>query len=272
MFPFKGMFQPNDRLPRPNPIPNPNFHHHAQQQPHHIVAAQHQNPPPPPVVAATQWPLNKADYQDLANDQVDWAALAQQWIHMKETCTTDDLLAAPPPPIISSGSGDQSGNIRSSRLHEEKGEAPMEMDRDDDDNGPGNQQPMHHNPFMVSPPTMGSVLPHLNQPPPNWNNNPSATGPPPIWQQAPPPPQATAGQWNKSKSSPGQLVFMFIVPPPLCCHRTRLEHLDQPQHSPRSANPKATEFYGCSREFHRRSHVASASKSFAKSIGNVPKQ
>lgn len=215
MFPFKGMFQPNDRLPRPNPIPNPNFHHHAQQQPHHIVAAQHQNPPPPPVVAATQWPLNKADYQDLANDQVDWAALAQQWIHMKETCTTDDLLAAPPPPIISSGSGDQSGNIRSSRLHEEKGEAPMEMDRDDDDNGPGNQQPMHHNPFMVSPPTMGSVLPHLNQPPPNWNNNPSATGPPPIWQQAPPPPQATAGQWNKSKSSPGQLVFMFIVPPPV---------------------------------------------------------
>lgn len=36
-----------------------------------------------------QWTLNPAAYQNMANDQVDWAALAQQWIIMKE--------AGPPP-------------------------------------------------------------------------------------------------------------------------------------------------------------------------------
>lgn len=38
----------------------------------------------------TQWAMNPAAYQNTANDQVDWAALAQQWIIMKE---------AGPPPI-----------------------------------------------------------------------------------------------------------------------------------------------------------------------------
>lgn len=69
----------------------------------------------------TQWPLNQSAYQNVANDQVDWAALAQQWIHMKETCTTDQLLAAPPPPIISKQEFD-----------EEQGEAPMEVEKDDE--------------------------------------------------------------------------------------------------------------------------------------------
>lgn len=36
-----------------------------------------------------QWTLNPATYQNMSNDQVDWAALAQQWIIMKE--------AGPPP-------------------------------------------------------------------------------------------------------------------------------------------------------------------------------
>lgn len=35
------------------------------------------------------WTLNPASYQNMSNDQVDWAALAQQWIIMKE--------AGPPP-------------------------------------------------------------------------------------------------------------------------------------------------------------------------------
>lgn len=68
----------------------------------------------------THWPLNQAAYQNLANDQVDWAALAQQWIYMKETCTTDELLTAPPPPIISKPD------------LEEQGEAPMEVEKDDE--------------------------------------------------------------------------------------------------------------------------------------------
>lgn len=229
MFPFKGMFQAAERLPRHNqmqPPHAPTLHHHHppppppshQQQLHHITDSQHNrmNPPPPPIVATAQWPLNKADYQDLANDQVDWAALAQQWIHMKETCTTDDMLAAPPPPIISSSGGgggaddepsaSSQGEASSSRLHEEKGEAPMEMDRDDDDNV--NNQTIthhhhphhHHNPFMVTPPNIGSVLPQLNQPPPNWINPHQAPAGalPPIWQQAPPPGGPNSAQWNKS--------------------------------------------------------------------------
>lgn len=69
----------------------------------------------------TQWPLNQAAYQNVANDQVDWAALAQQWIYMKETCTTDELLTAPPPPIISKPD-----------FHDEKGEAPMEVEKEDE--------------------------------------------------------------------------------------------------------------------------------------------
>lgn len=71
----------------------------------------------------THWPLNQAAYQNVSNDQVDWAALAQQWIYMKETCTTDELLAAPPPPIISK------------QDFEEQGEAPMEVEKEDEQFG-----------------------------------------------------------------------------------------------------------------------------------------
>lgn len=34
----------------------------------------------------TQWALNPGAYQNVSNEQVDWAALAQQWIQMKESC------------------------------------------------------------------------------------------------------------------------------------------------------------------------------------------
>lgn len=49
-----------------------------------------------------QWPMNQAAYQNLSND-VDWAALAQQWIYMKESYPEDNSIpSAPPPPNISS--------------------------------------------------------------------------------------------------------------------------------------------------------------------------
>lgn len=52
----------------------------------------------------TQWALNPSAYQNVSNDQVDWAALAQQWIQMKESCPATPVPPtppAPPPPIIS---------------------------------------------------------------------------------------------------------------------------------------------------------------------------
>lgn len=55
----------------------------------------------------TQWALNPSAYQNVDSSQVDWAALAQQWIAMKEAAA----IVAPPPP-----------------KPEEKGEAPMEVE------------------------------------------------------------------------------------------------------------------------------------------------
>lgn len=49
----------------------------------------------------TKWALNAAAYDNIAADQVDWAALAQQWIQMKETNPSENI-APPPPPNISS--------------------------------------------------------------------------------------------------------------------------------------------------------------------------
>lgn len=217
MFPFKGLFQPkpNHLLP-PNAAATHIPHQHQQQ----IHDTGHHTPPPPPIVPNAQWPLNKADYQDLANDQVDWAALAQQWIHMKETCTTDEMLAAPPPPVISSGGGtNHSRSLPTSRMHEEKGEAPMEMDRDDDDTAPPTTT-THHNPFMGAP-SVAAVLPPLHQPPPNWHHQHSAAAagaPPPLWQQAPPPPATNAAPWNKSKlramQIPIQKTYIYIQAEP----------------------------------------------------------
>lgn len=103
--------------------------------------------------SSTQWPLNQAAYQNVANDQVDWAALAQQWIYMKETCTTDDLLTAPPPPIISKPD-----------FRDEKGEAPMEVEKEDEQliadfphvSVPAEEQPNWQNSF---PPTQQQQQP-----------------------------------------------------------------------------------------------------------------
>ncbi|XP_077291382.1 uncharacterized protein LOC143914873 isoform X2 [Arctopsyche grandis] len=72
----------------------------------------------------TQWALNPSAYQNVSNDQVDWAALAQQWIQMKESCPATPVPPAPlapPPPIISVPVG------------EEGGEAPMEVEGNEAD-------------------------------------------------------------------------------------------------------------------------------------------
>lgn len=61
-----------------------------------------------------QWALNPSTYQNMSNDQVDWAALAQQWIIMKE---------AGPPPVISS----EKNKPKKEQLNE-GGEAPMDVE------------------------------------------------------------------------------------------------------------------------------------------------
>lgn len=58
----------------------------------------------------TQWALNPTAYQNVDSNSVDWAALAQQWIAMKDAAA---VMAAPPPPAP--------------KLDEE-GEAPMEVE------------------------------------------------------------------------------------------------------------------------------------------------
>ncbi|XP_058825123.1 arginine/serine-rich protein PNISR isoform X2 [Topomyia yanbarensis] len=88
--------------------------------------------------------LNPSLYQNMSNDQVDWAALAQQWIQMKETLPANMVPAAPPPPIISDNYGSNSresisDGVRSGTI-DEQGEAPMEVERDEDHTAISNQQ------------------------------------------------------------------------------------------------------------------------------------
>lgn len=98
-----------------------------------------------PIGDESQWP-SQAAYQHIDLEKVDWAALAQQWIHMKETYPTDnDMPTAPPPPDISIGEAPPPPNIsmppqsytyrpKTIPLNEmeEKGEAPMEVEHDDE--------------------------------------------------------------------------------------------------------------------------------------------
>lgn len=77
-----------------------------------------------PIVGDNQW-MSQSAYQNIDLDKVDWAALAQQWIHMKETCVTDSdesIPNAPPPPRFSNTVTD----------YEEQGEAPMEVEHEDE--------------------------------------------------------------------------------------------------------------------------------------------
>lgn len=75
----------------------------------------------------TQWALNPSAYQNVANDQVDWAALAQQWIMMKETAPPEHQIPqAPPPPNIGN-------NSTKKDLIDEGGEAPMDVENEKED-------------------------------------------------------------------------------------------------------------------------------------------
>lgn len=80
--------------------------------------------------------LNPNLYQNMSNDQVDWAALAQQWIQMKETLPPEMVPAAPPPPVISWNRSPEPTTTTIS----EQGEAPMEVERDEDPHSSGGQQ------------------------------------------------------------------------------------------------------------------------------------
>lgn len=115
-----------------------------------------------------QWPLNPSTYQNMSNDQVDWAALAQQWIIMKE---------AGPPPVIPP----ESNNRPRKEQLTEGGEAPMDVEEKEDSNtwNAYNQQDWSWNaqnqswgwnnawapPTGVPPPIKPPLLPT----PPNYN-------------------------------------------------------------------------------------------------------
>ncbi|XP_049296173.1 arginine/serine-rich protein PNISR [Anopheles funestus] len=82
-------------------------------------------------------------YQNMPNDQVDWAALAQQWIKMRETWMQpmSTMIPSPPPPPSfdrdtfdgAAGSNAPPRNrIIAGVEFEEQGEAPMEVEREDD--------------------------------------------------------------------------------------------------------------------------------------------
>lgn len=123
-----------------------------------------------------QW-SNPNNYQNVDLETVDWAALAQQWIHMKEVCPPNETVPdAPPPPTIS-----KQNNYRVRDL-EEQGEAPMEVVEHDDEpssslhslNTPTKQQ-------IFSTQSNGSR--HIH---PNWSN---------ISQEPPP---LNTKQWQKS--------------------------------------------------------------------------
>ncbi|KAJ9592656.1 hypothetical protein L9F63_015671, partial [Diploptera punctata] len=72
----------------------------------------------------SQWALNPSAYQNVAHEEVDWAALAQQWIQMKETLPSDQVPPAPPPPPI----GEKGSGEKKKDSDVEGGEAPMDMD------------------------------------------------------------------------------------------------------------------------------------------------
>ncbi|EFN80678.1 Splicing factor, arginine/serine-rich 18 [Harpegnathos saltator] len=131
----------------------------------------------------TQWALNPSAYQNMSNDQVDWAALAQQWIKMKETIVPP----APPPPAINTICPGNDGS----------GEAPMDMDTKDDDVPPA----------PPAPNISGSEAWNQWNQWDNWNSSTSGTG---NWEwSGVPPPGVTVGPDGK----PIGLPAVPVIPP-----------------------------------------------------------
>lgn len=109
-----------------------------------------------PIITENQW-LSQATYQNVDTNTVDWAAIAQQWIHMKESfgsvANDEKFPIAPPPPRIS----------QPNTFYEEQGEAPMEVEHDDE---PQNTSQTNSIP-MTAPPPPTNVFQTNN----NWSNN-----------------------------------------------------------------------------------------------------
>lgn len=123
-----------------------------------------------PMVGETQW-MSQSAYQNIDLDKVDWAALAQQWIHMRESCAveiTDPMPSAPPPPRISNPIPE----------YEEKGEAPMEVEHDDEPSTVAHENTLS----ITAPPPPTNIFNQTN----NWNSEPNSRG-------------QHQKQWNRSK-------------------------------------------------------------------------
>lgn len=74
----------------------------------------------------TQWALNPSAYQNVANDQIDWAALAQQWIMMKEAAPVE----APITQATLPAAAPASTSTNKKETADEGGEAPMDVEND----------------------------------------------------------------------------------------------------------------------------------------------
>lgn len=147
--------------------------------------------------------MNPAFYANTPNANVDWAQLAAQWIHMRETLPSDQLNLipdAPPPPSITLL--DRSSNNFSKHLQdEEKGEAPMEVEKDEDDVIPSFDSTINQAVPMIPP-----------QPPviPQWNTGLGMTtnthsG---VWSNPP---------WQMYEQPPAVAPTVPLnKPPPLC--------------------------------------------------------
>lgn len=104
-------------------------------------------------------------------DNIDWAALAQQWIHMKETCHTiapappSLMPVAPPPPRLTQTS--------SRDLGEEQGEAPMEVEHDDEQAEPAPSPPA----TLTAPPPPTNIFGSAK----GWSNSHNESGRPSKW-------------------------------------------------------------------------------------------
>lgn len=125
-----------------------------------------------PIIGENQW-MSQNAYQNIDLDKVDWAVLAQQWIHMKESNTIgmqEPIPNAPPPPRFSSTNID----------YEEQGEAPMEVEHED-------EQTPHINATIVNvavpPPPPTNVFQSTTN---NWNTESNNRG-------------HHQKHWNKSK-------------------------------------------------------------------------
>lgn len=130
----------------------------------------------------TQWALNPQSYQNVSNEHVDWAALAQQWIIMKE---------AGPPPVQHGPAAAQHKPKRD--VQGEGGEAPMDVENDKEDDVP----PPWTN--INVPPPGDSWSWNAQQQQWGWNN--SWTAPPNV-----PPPKPpllpTPSTYNQFPASP----------------------------------------------------------------------